>query len=123
MQFTLNDYLDQMQQLKKMGPLSQVMNMLPGMNAKALQGVDMEKGEREMQKNEAIIKSMTKREREEPQVINGSRRKRIANGSGTSVQEVNRLLNSFEDMKKMFKMLADGGKRGGKGMGKFKMPF
>ena len=123
MQFTLNDYLDQMQQLKKMGPLSQVMNMLPGMNAKALQGVDMEKGEKEMKKNEAIIKSMTKREREEPQVINGSRRKRIATGSGTSVQEVNRLLNSFEDMKKMFKMLADGGKRGGKGMGKFKMPF
>ena len=92
MQFTLNDYLDQMQQLKKMGPLSQVMNMLPGMNAKALQGVDMEKGEKEMRKNEAIIKSMTKREREEPSVINGSRRKRIAAGSGTSVQEVNKLL-------------------------------
>jgi signal recognition particle subunit SRP54 len=123
MQFSLNDYLDQMQQLKKMGPLSQVMNMLPGMNAKALQGVDMEKGEKEMKKNEAIIKSMTKREREEPSVLNGSRRKRIAAGSGTSVQEVNRLLNSFEDMKKMFKMLADGGRHGGKGMGKFKMPF
>ena len=123
MQFSLNDYLDQMQQLKKMGPLSQVMNMLPGMNSKALQGVDMEKGEKEMQKNEAIIKSMTKREREEPSVINGSRRKRIAAGSGTSVQEVNKLLNSFEDMKKMFKMLADGGKHGGKGMSKFKMPF
>lgn len=123
MQFTLNDYLDQMQQLKKMGPLSQVMNMLPGMNTKALQGVDMEKGEKEMKKNEAIIRSMTKREREEPSIINGSRRKRIATGSGTSVQEINRLLNSFEDMKKMFKMLADGGKHGGKGMGKFKMPF
>jgi signal recognition particle subunit SRP54 len=123
MQFSLNDYLDQMQQLKKMGPLSQVMNMLPGMNAKALQGVDMEKGEKEMKKNEAIIKSMTKREREEPSVLNGSRRKRIAAGSGTTVQEVNRLLNSFEDMKKMFKMMADGGRHGGKGMGKFKMPF
>ena len=120
-QFTLEDFLDQMQQVKKMGPLSEVLGMLPGMNTKALQNVEVD--EKKMSHVEAIIKSMTKNERNEPHIINGSRRKRIAAGSGTTIQEVNKLLKDFEEMKKMFKMMADQGRRGGKGMGKFKMPF
>ncbi len=120
-QFTLEDFLDQMQQVKKMGPLNQVLGMLPGMNTKALQNVEVD--EKKMAHLEAIIKSMTKKERNEPHIINGSRRKRIATGSGTTIQEVNKLLKDFEEMKKLFKMMADQGRRGGKGLGKFKMPF
>ncbi|HEX3030563.1 MAG TPA: signal recognition particle protein [Clostridia bacterium] len=120
-QFNLEDFLEQMQQVKKMGPLNQVLNMLPGMNAKALENVEVD--EKKLARTEAIIKSMTRQERTEPDIINGSRRKRIAAGSGTTVQEVNKLLKDFEEMKKMFKMVADMGKRGGKGLGKFKMPF
>jgi len=120
-QFTLEDFLDQMQQVKKMGPLGDVLGMLPGMNNKALQNVEVD--EKKMSHVEAIIKSMTKKERYEPHIINGSRRKRIAAGSGTTIQEVNKLLKDFEEMKKMFKMMADQGRRGGKGMGRFKMPF
>jgi signal recognition particle subunit SRP54 len=124
MQFTLDDFLDQMQQVKKMGPLSQVLNMIPGMNSKALQGVNMENEEKKLSRTEAIIKSMTKKERNDPAIINGSRRKRIATGSGTTVQEVNKLLKDFEEMKKMFKMMSEMGKHSKKGMaGKFKMPF
>ncbi|NJD01313.1 MAG: signal recognition particle protein [Ruminiclostridium sp.] len=120
-QFTLEDFLDQMQQLKKMGPLNQVLGMLPGMNTKALQNIDVD--EKKMSHVEAIIKSMTKNERNEPNILNGSRRKRIAAGSGTTIQEVNKLLKDYEEMKKLLKMMADQGRRGGKGMGKFKMPF
>jgi signal recognition particle subunit SRP54 len=123
-QFTFQDYLDQMQQLKKMGPMSQVLSMLPGVNAKALQGVDSEQSEKEMARSEAIINSMTKHERNEPSIINGNRRKRIAAGSGTTIQDVNRLLKQFEEIKKMMKMMTDmGGKHGKKGLGKFKLPF
>jgi signal recognition particle subunit SRP54 len=120
-QFTLEDFLDQMQQLKKMGPLNQVLGMLPGVNANAMKDVDID--EKKMSHVEAIIKSMTKQERNEPSVINGSRRKRIAAGSGTTVQEVNKLLKDFEQMKKMFKTMTDMGKRGKKGLGKFRLPF
>ena len=123
MQFTLEDYLEQMQQLKKMGPLSQIMNMLPGMNSKALEGMDMDKGEKEMARSEAIINSMTKKERQDPLIINGSRRKRIAAGSGTTVQDVNKLLKGFEEAKKMMKVVNEMGKHGKKGLGKFKFPF
>jgi signal recognition particle subunit SRP54 len=121
MQFTLEDFLDQMQQLKKMGPLNQVLGMLPGVDTKALQNVDVD--EKKMGHVEAIIKSMTKHERNEPAIINGSRRKRIAAGSGTTIQEVNKLLKDFEEMKKMMKMMSEMGKHGKKGFGKFKMPF
>lgn len=122
MQFTLEDFLDQMQQLKKMGPLADVLGMMPGMDSKALKNVDVD--EKKMGRTEALIKSMTKKERNDPSIINGSRRKRIAAGSGTTIQEVNMLLKQFEEMKKMMKMMADMGKRGKKGgMGKFKMPF
>lgn len=120
-QFTLDDFLDQMQQLKKMGPLNQVLGMLPGVNTKALQNVEVD--EKKMGHVEAIIKSMTKHERNEPSIINGNRRKRIAAGSGTTIQEVNKLLKDFEEMKKMMKMMSEMGKHGKKGMGKFKMPF
>ena len=99
-QFTLDDFLDQMQQLKKMGPLSQILSMIPGFNANALKDLDMDDNEKKMARIEAIIKSMTKQERNDPSIINGSRRKRIAAGSGTTVQEVNRLLKDFEEMKR-----------------------
>ncbi len=120
-QFSLEDFLDQMQQIKKMGPLSQVLGMLPGMNNKALQNVDID--EKKMGHVEAIIKSMTRQERNDPSIINGSRRKRIAAGSGTTIQEVNKLLKDFEEMKKLMKVMGDMGKRGKKGLGKFRMPF
>lgn len=120
-QFTLEDFLDQMQQLKKMGPLNQVLGMLPGMNTKALQNVEVD--EKKMGHVEAIIKSMTKQERSDPSIINGSRRKRIAAGSGTTIQEVNKLLKDFEEMKKMMKAMSDMSKHSKKSLGKFKMPF
>lgn len=123
-QFTLEDYLEQMQQVKKMGPLNQVLGMLPGMNSKMLDGVEVEESEKKMKRMEAMIQSMTRKERLEPSLINGSRRKRIAAGSGTSIQEINKLLKDFEEMKKLFKMMSDMGKGGRKGLGgKFKLPF
>jgi len=99
------------------------------MNPKALGNIDIEQNEKKIARVEAIIKSMTKQERNDPSIINGSRRKRIAAGSGTTVQEVNKLLKDFEEMKKLFKMMSDMGKRAGKGkgfgkgFGKFKLPF
>jgi signal recognition particle subunit SRP54 len=121
MQFTFEDFLDQMQQIKKMGPLSQILGMLPGVNTKALEGAGLD--EKKMGRVEAIIKSMTKKERLDPAIINGSRRKRIAFGSGTTIQEVNKLLKEFEEMKKLMKVMGDMGKHGKKGKGKFRMPF
>lgn len=107
-EFTLEDFLSQMQQIKKMGPLKDLMGMIPGMNKfnldDALQGVDPAK---EMVKTEAIIQSMTKEERENPSILNGPRKKRIANGSGRSIAEVNRLLKQFEEMKKMMKQMTN----------------
>ena len=100
-QFTFTDFLSQLHQIKKLGPLDQIMGMLPGMNAKAMKGLKVD--DKEIKHIEAIIYSMTPRERDKPLIINGSRRQRIAKGSGTSVQEVNRLLKQFEQMKKMMK--------------------
>jgi len=123
-QFTLEDFLDQMQQIKKMGPLNKIMGMLPGVNSEALKSIDSADSEKEMARFEAIIRSMTKKERNDPSIINGSRRKRIAAGSGTKVQDVNKVLKSFDEMRKMMKMMTDMGKRGKKGFGnKFKLPF
>lgn len=122
MQFTMEDLLEQMQQMKKMGPLGDILGMMPGVDAKALKNVDVD--EKKMARTEAIIKSMTKKERNDPSILNGSRRKRIAAGSGTTIQEVNQLVKQFEEMKKLMKMMTDMGKRGKKGgFGKFKMPF
>ncbi|MBE7035254.1 MAG: signal recognition particle protein [Ruminococcaceae bacterium] len=106
-QFDLEDFLEQMQQMKKMGPLSQLVSMLPGVNAKALENVDLD--DRRMLRVEAIIQSMTKQERRNPSIINAGRRKRIAAGSGNTVQDVNQLLRQFEQMQKMMKQFAGGG--------------
>ena len=108
-EFTLDDFLDQMQQLKKMGSLSSLMGMLPGM-PKELKGAKI--GDDELKPVEAIIRSMTPLERRKPDLINGSRRTRIANGSGTSVGDVNRLVKQFGEMQKMMK------KMGAMGMGR-----
>ena len=98
--FTLDDFLDQLQQLKKMGPLQNVLGMLPGVGAQ-LKGAEI--GDDQVKRTEAIIRSMTPAERENPQIINGSRRTRIAKGSGTQVQDVNRLVKQFAEMQKMMK--------------------
>ncbi len=100
--FTLEDFLDQLHQMKKMGPLSQIVNMLPG--AAKLSAGDVD--DNALIRVEAIINSMTREERQKPQIINGSRRKRIAVGSGSSVQEVNRLLRQFQGMQKMMKKMS-----------------
>jgi len=104
--FTLEDFLQQLQEMKKLGPLEEIMKMLPGVRLPADARVD----EREMKRTEAIILSMTRLERERPNVIDGSRRRRIARGSGTTVQDVNRLLRQFEQAQQMMKRL--GGQRG-----------
>uniref|UniRef100_A0A7C5Z8I0 Signal recognition particle protein n=1 Tax=Caldicellulosiruptor owensensis TaxID=55205 RepID=A0A7C5Z8I0_9FIRM len=105
MQFTLEDFLDQLKQIKKMGPLSQIISMIPGIKLKG--DVDFDAGEKELKKIEAIINSMTKEERQDPSIINSSRKRRIAMGSGTTVQDVNRLLKQFEDMKRMMKQFSN----------------
>ena len=102
--FTLDDFLEQMNQLKKMGNIEQLLSMVPGVNASALKGVNMD--EKQMARTEAIILSMTRKERDKPEIIDGSRRRRIAQGSGTKVEDVNRLLKQFDQMKKMMKQMS-----------------
>ena len=120
--FTLDDFLDQFQQLKKMGNIESLLGMMPGVNTKALK--DAKVDERQLARTEAIIKSMTLKEREKPDIIGASRKQRIAKGSGTSVEDVNKLLKQFDQMRKMMKQMANGGmKRGMFGKGKMKMPF
>lgn len=106
-QFNFNDFLSQIQQIKKMGNIKDLASMIPGVG-KALKDVDID--DDAFKGVEAIIYSMTPLERENPSLINGSRRKRIAEGSGTTVQDINRLLKQFEESKKMMKMLSGGGK-------------
>jgi signal recognition particle subunit SRP54 len=99
--FTLEDFLGELQRLRKMGPLDQLLGMIPGIKIRGIAGGDG--GEKELGKVEAIIRSMTPEERRSPQIIDGSRRRRIAAGSGTTVQDVNRLLNQFQEMRKMMR--------------------
>ncbi|CCJ32920.1 signal recognition particle protein [Caloramator australicus] len=106
-EFTLEDFLDQMQQMKKLGPLKDLIKMIPGLDTSKLDDIDFEENEKEMAKIEAIIKSMTKEERRNPSIINSSRKKRIAKGSGTTIQDVNKLLNNFEQARKMMKQFSD----------------
>ena len=113
---TLDDFLDQMQQLKKMGPLQNVLGMLPGIGNKIK---DIEISDDAMKKPEAIIRSMTLKERRKPDILNASRRKRIASGAGVTVQDVNQLMRQFDQMRKMMKQMM-GNKRGLRG--KMKMP-
>ena len=121
--FTLDDYLEQMSQLKKMGNLDQLMGMMPGMKSGAMKDVKID--EKVLDRTAAIIHSMTKREREKPDIINASRKKRIAAGSGTSVEEVNKVLRQFDQMMKMMKQFTEMGKtkKGMKMLGRMKMPF
>ncbi len=118
--FTFDDFLEQMGQVKNMGPLEDLMGMIPGANKmKGLKNAQID--EKQLVYVEAIIKSMTKKERQEPSIMNASRKKRIAKGSGTSVSQVNRLLKQFEEMKKMMKQMT-GAQKGKKGKG-MQFPF
>ena len=111
-EFTLEDFQDQLSQMKQMGPIDQLMGMIPGMNSKQLQGLEVD--ESHLKKIEAIIQSMTPEERRRPEIIGGSRRKRISQGSGTRVQDVNRLLKQFSQTKQMLRQFASttGGPKG-----------
>ncbi len=114
-QFSLEDWLDQMKQMKKMGPLAQIMDMLPGQMGQAARGIDPTVVEKSFKQSEAIINSMTVKERRDPDLLNASRRRRIAAGCGMEVQDVNRLIKQFREAQKMMKMFQ---KTGGKGLGK-----
>jgi len=114
-QFSLEDWLDQMKQMKKMGPLAQIMDMLPGQIGQAARQVDPTVVEKSFKQSEAIINSMTVKERRDPELLNASRRRRIASGSGVEVQDVNRLIKQFREAQKMMKMFQ---KTGGKGLPK-----
>ena len=105
-QFGFDDFLNQIQQVKKMGSMKDLMGMIPGMG-KALKGVDMD--DDAFKHIEAMIQSMTPKERSNPKILNGSRKKRIARGSGTDIQEVNKLIKQFDQMSKMMKMMQGGG--------------
>lgn len=118
--FTLEDFLGQLQEIKKMGSLSNMLQMIPGLQAKGIRPDDLD--ENHLKRVEAVINSMTVKERLNPDILNSSRRKRIAAGSGTSVQTVNKVISDFENLKKMMKMLSGRGKIGGK-FGKLNIPI
>ena len=122
-QFDFEDYLMSMQQMKKMGGLTSVMGMMPGLGNAKIKDADMEAGEKQMARIESIIYSMTKEERRNPNILNPSRKHRIARGAGVDISEVNRLVKQFEQMKKMMKQLP--GMMGGIGgkKGRFRFPF
>ncbi len=114
-EFNLEDFLKQMQQIRRLGPLGKIMEMIPGMN-KMSKDVDLSNAEDDLKRIEAIIYSMTLQERRNPKMIKASRKRRIAGGSGTTVQEVNQLLKQFREMQRMMKQLRKGGgRRGGRG--------
>jgi signal recognition particle subunit SRP54 len=106
-EFTLEDYRAQLAQVRKMGPLQQVLSMIPGLGNMA-KDVDAEAGERELKRTSAIIDSMTARERRDQSVLNGSRRRRIAKGSGTTVEDVNRVLKNYVQARKLMKQMGGG---------------
>lgn len=108
-EFTFDDFLDQLQALKKMGPLSQVLGMMPGMSKLPVGDAQVEE---QLPRVEAIIRSMTRAERSDPSLLNGSRRARIARGSGTSVQDINKLVKQFDQVRKLMKTMTGGGKGG-----------
>jgi len=125
-EFDFDDYLEQIQQMRKMGGIGQILQMMPGMGAQ-LKGVDLDSTEDSMKRVEAIIYSMTKKERTNPDIINPSRKNRIARGAGVEVAEVNRVMKQYEQSKKMMKQMAgmmSGKKRKGfGGFGGMKFPF
>ncbi|MBE6062170.1 MAG: signal recognition particle protein [Clostridium butyricum] len=124
-EFNFDDYLMAMEQMKKLGPLNKILEMIPGMNSKELQGVDFEKGQEAMDRTKAIIQSMTAKERRNPDILNKekSRKNRVAKGSGTTVQEVNKLMKSYEMMKKQMKQMKSLQKQAKKGGLFGKLPF
>ena len=117
--FTLEDYLEQLEQLKSMGSMQDILSMIPGISGNKLKGIQLD--EKQIPRTQAIIQSMTPKERINPAIINASRRKRIAAGSGTRIQDVNQLLKSYEELKRMMKQMTDMTK--GRGRRKFKLPF
>ena len=119
--FTLDDYLEQFSQIKDMGNLDQLMGMMPGMKPGSLKDAKID--EKALARQEAIIKAMTKREREKPDILNASRKKRIAAGSGTTVEEVNKLLKQFEQIRALMKQFSDPKKMSRFGKGRMKIPF
>jgi signal recognition particle subunit SRP54 len=118
--FTLDDFREQLRQIKKMGSMEQLLSMIPGLGGRLKDLKGMQPDDKELKRVEAIISSMTPKERVDCTIINGSRRRRIAAGSGTTVQDVNRLLKNFAATQKMIRQVAKSGK---KGMGRFPMPF
>ena len=127
-EFTLDDFLSQLNQVRKLGSFENILGMIPGMGGlkKKLGDVDIDMNGKEIKHIEAIIRAMTPEEKRNTKIINGSRRKRIAMGSGTKVQEVNKLLKQFDEMKKMMKKMSNMkqlNKKGKKGKGGFKLPF
>ena len=122
-QFTMEDYLEQIEQMKHMGPMEDLIGMLPGGLGKQFKDAKIDP--KEMTRVEAIIQSMTREERQKPDIITGSRKVRIAKGSGTQVQDVNRLLKQFSQMQKLMKMMGDakGMRKKMRGKGGFKFPF
>ncbi len=122
-EFGFDDYLESMNQMKKMGGLSSILGMMPGIGGAQLQEIENAMDEKKMARIEGIIYSMTPKERANPSILNPSRKRRIANGAGVDISEVNRLVKQFEQSKKMMKQMP--GLMGGKGMkrGRFKLPF
>lgn len=108
-EFTLEDFLEQLGQVKKMGGIGKMLDMLPGMNNKSVSDSDIERSEQEFRQMEAIIYSMTPEERRNPQVLNASRRKRIASGCGQPVSKINSLIKKYEDAKKLMKQFNNPG--------------
>ena len=119
--YSLDDFMEQIQQIKNMGPLEDLLAMIPGVNSKMLKGVNVD--DAGFDKIEALINSMTKEEREKPEIIGRSRKTRIANGSGVDVRELNKLLKQFKELKKMMKKMSGLQKKGKRGRGFPKMPF
>ncbi len=107
-QFDLDDFLRQFKQIRRMGPISSILGMMPGVDAKMLENIDSEENEKKLRHTEAIIQSMTMKERRNPKIIGASRKVRIAKGSGTKVQDVNQLLRQFNEMQKMMKQFSGG---------------
>ncbi|HBW12469.1 MAG TPA: signal recognition particle protein [Proteiniclasticum sp.] len=122
-EFNYEDYLKAFEQMQKLGPLNKIMEMLPGMNSKEMKGVNLEEGEKEMLKTKSIIQSMTQKERRNPKLLeHASRKKRIAKGAGVTIQDVNKVIKGFDNMKKMMKQMGGMQKGGKKGLFG-KLPF
>jgi len=111
-EFTLQDFADQLRQVRKMGPFGQILEMLPGGMGQMARQISPQEAEKQFKMTEAIINSMTRQERYKPEILNASRRRRIAMGSGTQVQDVNRLIKQYRDAQRIFKTLKKSGKRG-----------